>query len=323
MEKLLQLERETGHTRIVELLQAKLPNNNRVFVKLECENPTGSHYDRVYFRLFHALEASGKIIRGRTRLIETSSGSAGRSVAYFGMILGYNVTLVVPAGLPVARIEAMRKFGATIIEADGPTVSDAVRKLRIVLAEDKRNQPCPDDRYFCMNHSRDLRSLDAVESIADEVKEHLNGLHLDYFVGACGNGTSLIGVGRRLKTLFPSITIVGCEPQEACPITAGFDESRRTKVGAHPFRAHNVFGAGVPQVYFPFFEAPSSGVVLDQAIVIRENERNKALEALNSVEDLDAGRSTALCFAAIRQLSEKTYGKNFLMLLYDSFSKYY
>lgn len=323
MQNLLQLEREVGHTLTVELPGIKLPNENRVFLKLECENPTGSHYDRVYLRLFQELESSGRAVPGKTRLIETSSGSAGRSAAYFGMILGYNVTVVVPSGLPPSRIEAIRKYRANVIEADGPTVSDAVRKLRRVLAEDRRQHPRAEECYLCMNHSRDLRALDAMESIANEVKDHLPTQSLDYFVGACGNGTSLIGVGRRLKTLFPGIAVIGCEPEEACPISTGFHEAEQASGSVHAYRPHNVFGTGVPEVYFPFFEDPSSVAVLDQTIVINEHDRNRALEELNSKADIDAGRSTALCFAAIRQLSEKTEGSHYLMLLYDSFSKYY
>src|ERR1700757_2668557 len=50
------LESKIGNTPLVELHNV-LPNNNRLFIKNECDNGIGhSHYDRVYISLFKEKE---------------------------------------------------------------------------------------------------------------------------------------------------------------------------------------------------------------------------------------------------------------------------
>src|ERR1700730_2685383 len=69
-----QLENKIGNTPLVELDNA-LPNNNRLFLKAECDNSIGhSHYDRVYLSLFKEKERLGLIQPGMA-VFETTSGS--------------------------------------------------------------------------------------------------------------------------------------------------------------------------------------------------------------------------------------------------------
>ena len=323
MHLLEQLGREIGHTPLHEVAKIPIPNDNRVFIKLESQNLSGTHYDRVYLNLFRKLEIAGKIHRGRTRLIETSSGSAGRSVAEIGKFLGYDVTVVVPGQLPAARIDAIKLRGAKVVEADGPTVSDAVTKLRELLLEDERRHPKVEDRFFCMNHSRDLRSLEAMDGLADEVRDALPQGRIDAFVGACGNGTSLVGVGRRLKQIYPDLKVIGVEPEETCPVFRTHVARTQGSDTKNSYRAHDVYGTGVSGVHFPFFDDRLALSVLDNSMVVAKTDRETALVALNNVEGLDAGRSTALCFAAILQLCSESRGRTYLTIQYDSLSRFY
>src|SRR3989338_4732778 len=108
------LEREIGNTPLYEISKIQLPNGNRVFAKEENRNPGGSHYDRVFIRLFRHYEEGGRIVPGHTPVVETTSGSAGVSVARLGRLLGYECLVICPADLPEARIRAIREQGAEL-----------------------------------------------------------------------------------------------------------------------------------------------------------------------------------------------------------------
>jgi cysteine synthase A len=102
-----------GNTPLIEF-DGSVPNENRIWMKLECDNPFGSHYDRVYRMLFDHFEKDGLLKPGST-VIETTSGTAGVSFAAIGRELGYKCVVVIPNGGEHAREEAIRREGAELI----------------------------------------------------------------------------------------------------------------------------------------------------------------------------------------------------------------
>jgi hypothetical protein len=77
----------------------------KCFLKLECNNPSGSHKDR---ETFHFIEKFG----WEKKYIVASSGNAGISLAYW---MRENAVVLVPEVTPKERIEAIQKFGAQVI----------------------------------------------------------------------------------------------------------------------------------------------------------------------------------------------------------------
>jgi len=76
----------------------------RCFLKLECDNPSGSHKDRETFYLINRF--------GRDKgYIVASSGNAGVSLAYW---MGERAVVLVPEVTRREKIEAIRRFGAEV-----------------------------------------------------------------------------------------------------------------------------------------------------------------------------------------------------------------
>src|SRR5262249_1553559 len=92
----------------------EVPNQNRIWFKLECDNPWGSHYDRVYRKLFRHFEEQGLLQPGQT-VLETTSGTAGVSFAAIGRELGYKCIVAIPEGGEKARENAITAEGAELI----------------------------------------------------------------------------------------------------------------------------------------------------------------------------------------------------------------
>lgn len=77
----------------------------KCFLKLECNNPSGSHKDRETLYLINKF--------GREkRYIVVSSGNAGISLAYW---MREKAVVLVPEVTPKEKIEAIKKFGAEVI----------------------------------------------------------------------------------------------------------------------------------------------------------------------------------------------------------------
>ena len=97
--ELKKIEEGVGDTELVELSNMDVPNGNRIFAKLEYENPSGNLYDRVYTHLLRDQLLSGKIVPGKTHIVQTTSGNAGTAIARIGTKLGFDVTVVLPADI--------------------------------------------------------------------------------------------------------------------------------------------------------------------------------------------------------------------------------
>src|SRR6516162_4413264 len=105
-----------GRTPLTELRSPQKSFDGLVLAKEEYRNPTGSHYDREYFRLLYELEDNRTIVPGETPLIETTTGNAGASFAWACRILGYSpVKVIIPADMPSAREAQIASFGAEIV----------------------------------------------------------------------------------------------------------------------------------------------------------------------------------------------------------------
>ena len=79
-------------------------NSLRCYLKLECDNPSGSHKDR---ETFYLVDKFGR----ERRYIVASSGNAGISLAY---LMGDKAVVVVPETTQKEKIEAIKKFGAEV-----------------------------------------------------------------------------------------------------------------------------------------------------------------------------------------------------------------
>jgi cysteine synthase len=196
IDRLEEIAQEVGNTPLREIKNVLIPNENRIFVKGEWADPTGSHYDRIYLELFRSLEREGKIVRGKSRLIETTSGCVGTSFAWFGRELGYSCTVIIPADSPENRQRLIRSYGAELIFSPaGKYIRGAKNKLIEVLKSHRATAGEEGDRFNLLNHSEDFRSIEAMRQVAVEACQHVTGG--DHFVGVCRNGARLLVLQRR------------------------------------------------------------------------------------------------------------------------------
>ena len=100
------LTRGEGNTPLVRSCHLAPPiGADRLFLKLESSNPTGSYKDR-----FAAVEISALLAAGKTRCVGTSSGNTGAALAAYCAAAGIACELAIVEGAPAAKLAQMLAY---------------------------------------------------------------------------------------------------------------------------------------------------------------------------------------------------------------------
>src|SRR5919108_119411 len=105
-----------GNTPLVAVprLAADLPGE--VVAKLEFFNPGGSVKDRIGVAMIDAAERDGLIERGRSVIVEPTSGNTGIALALVAAARDYRLILTLPEGMSRERTALLRTYGAEVHE---------------------------------------------------------------------------------------------------------------------------------------------------------------------------------------------------------------
>ena len=195
---------QVGRTPLLRL--PKLEKDGvELFAKLEMFNPGGSVKDRPALQMILDGESSGALTRGKV-ILDSTSGNTGIAYAWIGRLNGYAVELVMPASASQERLSIVRAFGARVVLTDAAEGSDgAILEARRIYQE----QP---GRYFKPDQYNNPSNPKAhYLHTAPEIWEQTRG-RITHLVATIGTGGTLMGAGRRLKELNPSVRLIEVEP---------------------------------------------------------------------------------------------------------------
>src|SRR4051794_16243224 len=101
-----------GDTPLVPLRRLSPGDRGEGLAKLEYMNPGGSVKDRIGVAMIDAAEAEGRIERGRSVIVEPTSGNTGIALALVCAARGYRLVLTLPEGMSRERTKMLRAYGA-------------------------------------------------------------------------------------------------------------------------------------------------------------------------------------------------------------------
>lgn len=198
-----------GGTPLVRLgrIDAGLPG--RVYVKLESRNPGGSVKDRIGLAMIDDAERRGIIERGRSVIVEPTSGNTGISLALIGATRGYRVVLTMPESMSVERRKLLAAFGAELVLTD--------RALGMKGAVTKAEEVASSIEGAWIPQQFDNPANPAVHyaTTGPEIDGALGDQELYAFVAGVGTGGTISGAGRFLKERRPGSLAVAVEPAES------------------------------------------------------------------------------------------------------------
>lgn len=194
-----------GNTPLVQLTTNPAINAD-IFAKLEGNNPAGSVKDRPAYRMIEHALTTGQIKTGDT-LIEATSGNTGIALAMVCAAMGLKMTLIMPQNATQERKDAMRAYGATLIEvADMETARD----LADAMQRDGKGRVL--DQF-----NNEQNWLAHYHTTGPEIWAQTAG-KITHFVSAMGTTGTIMGVSKFLKEQNSAIQIIGLQPKEGANI---------------------------------------------------------------------------------------------------------
>jgi len=202
-----------GNTSLVKL-DSLSHNNIEYFAKLEGNNPFGSVKDRAAYWMIKDGEEKGILKKGKSIIIEPTSGNTGIALTGIANMLGYKVEIVIPEKVSNETKEIIRNLGAKVFETSDdlcPKVGAGTDQSIALATSIASSRP---DTYYSPNqYANEANFRGHYEGTGPEIWKQTEGNVTHFFTGV-GTGGTITGIGTFLKEKNPDIKIIGCQPQQ-------------------------------------------------------------------------------------------------------------
>jgi len=204
---------QVGNTSLVKL-DSLSNNNTEYFAKLEGNNPFGSVKDRAAYWMIKDGEERGILKKGKSIIIEPTSGNTGIALTGIANMLGYKVEIVIPEKVSNETKEIIRNLGATVYETSDdlcPKVGAGTDQSIALATSIASSRP---DTYYSPNqYANEANFRGHYEGTGPEIWKQTEGKVTHFFTGV-GTGGTITGIGAFLKEKNPDVKIIGCQPQQ-------------------------------------------------------------------------------------------------------------
>ena len=199
------------------------------YAKLEGHNPFGSVKDRAAYWMIKDGEERGKLVSGKSIIIEPTSGNTGIALTGIANILGYKVEIVIPEKASQETKDIIKNLGAKVFETSDdlcPKVGAGTDQSIALATSIASSRP---DTYYSPNqYANEANFMGHYKGTGPELWKQTEGKITHFFTGV-GTGGTITGVGAYLKEKNPEIKIIGCQPQKDHMIQGwrNFEESAK------------------------------------------------------------------------------------------------
>ncbi len=231
-------------------------------------------------------------------VVAASAGNHALALAYHGHDLGVAVTVVMPKWSPLVKVKNCRSFGANVV-LHGESYNDAKHHAKQLESEQQLTYiPGFDDPDVIAGAG--TLGLELLEDVPD----------VDVVICPVGGGGLIAGVGRAIKSLKPTVRLIGVEPANAPTMHASIRAGVVTKVDSKPTLAD---GLAVSEVGKLCFEIGRE--VFDDLLLVDEAAIARAVLRLLELEKTVIEGAGAVPLAAAMDESFDLAGKKVVLLL--------
>ncbi|PTM97483.1 cysteine synthase A [Mycoplana dimorpha] len=291
-----------GDTPIVRLdkLAKEKDVKANLLAKLEFFNPIASVKDRIGVAMIAALEAQGKIIPGKSTLVEPTSGNTGIALAFAAAAKGYRLILTMPETMSVERRKMLALLGAELVLTEGP------KGMKGAIAKAEELAATIPDAVIPQQFENPANPEIHRKTTAEEIWNDTDG-QVDILVSGIGTGGTITGVGQVLKARKPGFKVVAVEPADS-PVLSGGNP------GPHKIQG---IGAG-------FAPAILDTEIYDEVVTITNDEAFDTARLVARLEGVPVGISAGAALAAAIKVGRRpeSEGKNIVVII-PSFAERY
>ena len=294
-----------GDTPLIRLNAASEATGCDIYGKAEFLNPGQSIKDRAALWIIRAHEKSGALKPGGT-IVEGTAGNTGIGLAMVANALGYTCVIVIPRTQSQEKKDAIRAYGAELIEVDAAPYANPNNYVRYSgrLAEERGG--------VWANQFDNVANRQAhIDATGPEIWTQTGG-KIDAFICAVGSGGTLGGLSMYLKGKNPDVQIGLADPYGAALYsyyTTGELKSEGASISE---------GIGQGRI-----TANLEGVVVDRAYRVADEEWLPVLYDMIRTEGLCLGTSSALnVVGAMKMARDLGPGKTIVTVLCDYGNRY-
>ncbi|MGE5301984.1 MAG: threonine synthase [Alphaproteobacteria bacterium] len=267
----------------------------RVWIKDEAQNPTGSFKDR---GLCLAITMAKEL--GVRKVAIPSAGNAGGSLSAYAARAGIEAHVFMPRDTPMANQIEAQQYGAKLTLVDG-LINDCGR----IIAEKKSAEG-----WFDLSTLKEPYRVEGKKTMGYEIAEQLNFNLPDVIIYPTGGGTGLIGMWKAFQEMqelgwigskrprMVSVQASGC-----APIVRAFDAGRES---AEPWQNAQTIASGlrVPAAVADFLMLRALRESGGTALSVSDDDMLSEIPRVGRAEGIFFCPEGAACVAALRRLAE-------------------
>jgi threonine dehydratase len=245
-----------------------------IYLKLECLQPTGS------FKVRGAGNAISLMTPGeRDRGVYTcSAGNMAQALSWHAKREGIRCTVIVPDNAPQTKLDAIRRYGAEIVQMSWDEVWQVANKRQYSpLADRTFIHPFADPRMIAGNGTAGLEIL---EDLPDA----------DAIIVPFGGGGLFTGIASAVKARKSAVRMFASEVQTAAPLSESLAAGRPVEIKRTPSFVDGIGGGNVMDEIWPLVKP-----LVTASIVVGLGEVASAIKVLaerNRVVAEGAGASS-------------------------------